>query len=217
MIKLFPFKALAIAVAAGLLSTAAHAVTVDGTADIFAAGLSTIPSGDGGNGTAPVFLSVVAGQTITITATGTVFCCEGSSTPGVGPDGFNPNPFSSSTPPSTIFANPDLAANGVGTYSGNAFALAGVFNTPTGFGVPIDIGHSLTLVVPTGATELFLGFADASGFNGTSGDYSDNDGSLTVTESVPEPSTWAMMILGFCGLGFMAFRRKRNAPALRIA
>jgi hypothetical protein len=31
--------------------------------------------------------------------------------------------------------------------------------------------------------------------------------------SVPEPSTWAMMILGFCGLGFMACRRK-SKPAL---
>jgi hypothetical protein len=35
--------------------------------------------------------------------------------------------------------------------------------------------------------------------------------------AVPEPSTWAMMILGFCGLGFMAYRRKQNGPALRIA
>jgi len=26
--------------------------------------------------------------------------------------------------------------------------------------------------------------------------------------SVPEPSTWAMMILGFCGIGFMTYRRK---------
>jgi hypothetical protein len=26
--------------------------------------------------------------------------------------------------------------------------------------------------------------------------------------SVPEPSTWAMMILGFAGIGFMAYRRK---------
>jgi hypothetical protein len=34
---------------------------------------------------------------------------------------------------------------------------------------------------------------------------------------VPEPSTWAMTILGFCGIGFMAYRRKQNAPALRIA
>jgi len=26
--------------------------------------------------------------------------------------------------------------------------------------------------------------------------------------SVPEPSTWAMMILGFVGIGFMAYRRE---------
>jgi hypothetical protein len=26
--------------------------------------------------------------------------------------------------------------------------------------------------------------------------------------AVPEPSTWAMMILGFAGVGFMAYRRK---------
>ncbi len=31
--------------------------------------------------------------------------------------------------------------------------------------------------------------------------------------SVPEPSTWAMMILGFAGVGFMAYRRK-SKPAL---
>jgi hypothetical protein len=35
--------------------------------------------------------------------------------------------------------------------------------------------------------------------------------------AVPEPSTWAMMILGFCGLGFMAYRRKQGGPALRLA
>jgi hypothetical protein len=31
--------------------------------------------------------------------------------------------------------------------------------------------------------------------------------------AVPEPSTWAMMILGFAGIGFMAYRRKLK-PAL---
>jgi hypothetical protein len=36
------------------------------------------------------------------------------------------------------------------------------------------------------------------------------------TPAVPEPSTWAMMILGFCGLGFMAYRRKLK-PALMAA
>jgi PEP-CTERM motif len=35
--------------------------------------------------------------------------------------------------------------------------------------------------------------------------------SLTVNiAAVPEPSTWAMMILGFAGVGFMAYRRKAN-------
>jgi hypothetical protein len=39
---------------------------------------------------------------------------------------------------------------------------------------------------------------------------------LTVTDAVPEPSTWAMMILGFAGVGFMAYRKK-SKPALMAA
>jgi PEP-CTERM motif len=34
--------------------------------------------------------------------------------------------------------------------------------------------------------------------------------------AVPEPATWAMMILGFFGVGFMAYRRKQSEPALRL-
>jgi hypothetical protein len=42
-------------------------------------------------------------------------------------------------------------------------------------------------------------------------------GTLSETVSaVPEPSTWAMMILGFVGVGFMAYRRKEKAT-LRLA
>jgi hypothetical protein len=37
-----------------------------------------------------------------------------------------------------------------------------------------------------------------------------------LTSDVPEPSTWAMMILGFFGIGFMAYRRKSRI-ALRLA
>jgi outer membrane lipase/esterase len=33
------------------------------------------------------------------------------------------------------------------------------------------------------------------------------DAFLTSTGAVPEPSTWAMLILGFAGVGFMAYRR----------
>jgi hypothetical protein len=34
---------------------------------------------------------------------------------------------------------------------------------------------------------------------------------------VPEPSTWAMMILGFAGVGFMAYRRRNQTPAVTVA
>jgi len=39
---------------------------------------------------------------------------------------------------------------------------------------------------------------------------------FVVAGAVPEPSTWAMMILGFLGVGFMAYRR-RAQPAVRLA
>ena len=42
-------------------------------------------------------------------------------------------------------------------------------------------------------------------------------GGGAVVSTVPEPSTWAMMIFGFAGLGFMAYRRRQNGQALRTA
>ena len=33
------------------------------------------------------------------------------------------------------------------------------------------------------------------------------------TSGVPEPSTWAMMLIGFGGLGFAAYRMKKGAKA----
>jgi hypothetical protein len=43
-------------------------------------------------------------------------------------------------------------------------------------------------------------------------------GGSVITSTVPEPSTWAMMALGFIGLGYVAFRRnaKGRAPAVAI-
>lgn len=34
--------------------------------------------------------------------------------------------------------------------------------------------------------------------------------SVTVSPSVPEPSTWVMMMLGFAGVGFAAYRRRNR-------
>jgi PEP-CTERM motif len=41
-----------------------------------------------------------------------------------------------------------------------------------------------------------------------------NTGSVTVTAAVPEPSTWAMMLIGFAGLGYASRRALRKSAAL---
>ena len=42
--------------------------------------------------------------------------------------------------------------------------------------------------------------------------------SVTIdVAAVPEASTWAMMILGFLGVGFLGYRRRHQAPAWTAA
>ena len=38
-----------------------------------------------------------------------------------------------------------------------------------------------------------------------------------VVAAVPEPSTWAMMMLGFAGVRYMAYRRRKQAITLTAA
>lgn len=37
----------------------------------------------------------------------------------------------------------------------------------------------------------------------------------TATPAVPEPSTWAMLILGFAGIGYMTYRRRKQVTVSR--
>lgn len=90
----------------------------------------------------------------------------------------------------------------------------GILNgqTLTGFEVTVNSGTALSSI---------RWFAFALGDNDTNSDghfYSNfNPGFEGVSVSaVPEPSTWAMMILGFAGVGFVAFRR-RSHSALNAA
>ena len=84
------------------------------------------------------------------------------------------------------------------------------------FSKTIILGSSSPLQLYTytfTTTGGMLDFADLAGGNGNIGNILDN---VTVmTSAVPEPSTWAMMILGFFGVGFMAYRRN-NRPVLRL-
>jgi hypothetical protein len=71
-----------------------------------------------------------------------------------------------------------------------------------------------------GWTELSFSFASDGGpsagfqFTGLGTPAADVVVDNFTVSAVPEASTWAMMLLGFCGLGFMAYRKKLNAVAL---
>jgi hypothetical protein len=61
---------------------------------------------------------------------------------------------------------------------------------------------------------LYSGLESAPTFNTGKFDISDGEFDYTLTiGAVPEPSTWALMLLGFAGLGFAGYRRSAKAVA----
>ncbi|MBN8991649.1 MAG: hypothetical protein J0H42_25710 [Rhizobiales bacterium] len=74
------------------------------------------------------------------------------------------------------------------------------YNSSHVYSFDLDTGS----VVPT---QLHFGVSD--------GNFTDNSGAFTITvTAVPELSTWAMLILGFAGVGFMTYHRRNQVAAL---
>jgi hypothetical protein len=117
-----------------------------------------------------------------------------------------------------------VMSNGFVTYDnlfwpGNAPPTASDFS---GHGTFLDI-YGLAFIIDGGSTVVDL-FSNGIGFgppgavfglavvtSQTTLDYFPNAG---IVASTPEPSTWAMMILGFVGLGFAGYRSSRKAAAI---
>jgi hypothetical protein len=66
---------------------------------------------------------------------------------------------------------------------------------------------SETISAGQGPKSAYVGIYDPS-----SGIDAQEFGTLTIT-GVPEPSTWAMMLLGFAGLGFAGYRKAKSGTA----
>jgi hypothetical protein len=103
--------------------------------------------------------------------------------------------------------------------TGNGFQIDGntIFNDVLAFCVSNSCPS-----LSQGNDEVYLSITGLGPFNvATFSDSSSNafeflpGSSPSSVGGVPEPSTWAMMILGFFGVGFMAYRRKVT-PALRL-
>jgi PEP-CTERM motif len=111
--------------------------------------------------------------------------------------------------PSSIGGIANGSLNGI-TFPTSLHAGAEILEAPTKNVVlgSVDIVSPIDLRVDVfgiGSTGLIVGNAANSGAEG-----------ITGVPAVPEPSTWAMMVLGFAGIGFMAYRRKSRG-ALRLA
>jgi hypothetical protein len=93
------------------------------------------------------------------------------------------------------------------SYTFNSLSSAETFFTSN----PLDLGNTL------GGSEYvylyeYLTLSDPPSFPGFSLDYALGT-TPYVPSGVPEASTWAMMLTGFAGLGFAAFRRGQRAKA----
>jgi hypothetical protein len=65
--------------------------------------------------------------------------------------------------------------------------------------------------VPAGTKGVLdLSFTQAGG----TGDLISGSGSFVATAAIPEPSTWAMLLLGGLGLAYAARSRKRDIPGI---
>ena len=96
----------------------------------------------------------------------------------------------------------------------NAFnAITGAFvGTLDGSnGQPLEITDLWGLTVGNGAP----GGGSPNTLYFTSGVGGEADGLFGALTAVPEPSTWAMMLIGFTGLAFAGYRRARNRNIFR--
>jgi hypothetical protein len=221
----------------------ATTVVVDATTDIF---LASQPNGSTATGffgtdtapaNSPVLIGVGGGDILTFSAAGST-SVDGSCF--AGPDGgcyadesgFSPSPASGTYKgPSDaligVFLDNSVTAVDSGPPSLDFTKASNVsrLHQKPGLNQIFFIGDGLTgtgagsvqqITAPTGATRLYLAVADSYGSSdGNPGDLR-VDYDISPAAAVPEPASWAMMLMGFLGLGatLRASRRRQGAAVV---
>jgi hypothetical protein len=135
----------------------------------------------------------------------------------------------------SINAFGDISMSASGFAYASFFQISGFYNASgdvsasvthdDGFSISVDGSSVFSSPAPTsaitnnfnltGGTHSFV--IDYVAANGSPSVFNFNAPDVTFTTAVPEASTWAMMILGFLGVGFIAYRRKGTEATMRLA
>lgn len=178
----------------------------------------------GNTSAAQLIGSLAAGQAYTVTATGIIALC-GSCNAGT-PLTFNPD-GTAATPaqdPYTAFNSgpkdydPSVGTGAYGAYGAGVYlgALYGSFTAAPTAGDLFLIGYGTTIAA--GAARTLYGVINDTSY----GDNPSTAFAVTLDRAgdvggVPEPATWAMMMLGFGGVGYMLRRRQKVVARIRFA
>jgi hypothetical protein len=108
-------------------------------------------------------------------------------------DFFSPNSFA-------IAAKNQLALPLINFAFLNALSTAGTNLLQVSFDLPADQVSFECNQNLCGADDAIVRYATAGS-------------AIGVVQAIPEPSTWAMLLLGFAGLGFLSYRRSKLSPA----
>lgn len=105
--------------------------------------------------------------------------------------------------PGTYTLTFDLGGNALGDVAKTTVVKLGSFQEAIKLSSSAPLGtYSITFTTATGGR---LSFSDLPGGNGNIGNILDN---VSLASSVPELSSWAMLVVGFCGVGLIARRRR---------
>ena len=157
------------------------------------AGISSVATG-------AMLAQKVAGHTIQANTRYTLTLDVGSQMRATGPFGF------------------EIGLLGGGLLDGTGSIFAELTNTTSGITIAPGTFGTVSLVFETGASDAFLGKELYILLAGTGGgaafDNASLDASPLSVSAVPEPATWAMMIIGFGAAGSMVRSARRRGGAI---
>jgi hypothetical protein len=126
--------------------------------------------------------------------------------------------YPASSPPPNVYGEVSEITEATYTFADGsivAWSIAGsTYQQDCGPGPGCSDGSSSINITTAGDNiDVFGNFnVGWTASNNTHGEWSD-----ISLPAAPEPSTWAMLLIGFCGLGFLAHRRRQNGAALSVA